>query len=490
MNTSVRSQLAQIAGEANVSDEPARLESFASDRSFALKVPPRFVVKVQDAEQVEALVKWANETLTPLVPVSSSAPHHRGDTVPDMPGSVIVDLSGMKRIISINRQQRMTVVEPGVTYGELQAALAKEGLALSTSLAPRAGKSVLASALELEPRLNALHQWNYTDPLRCTEVVWGDGNRMFTGEAGMGPRDLDKQWAAGKWQVGAAGPNMLDFYRLLTAAQGTMGIVTWASLKCEILPRVQKMYLAPARRAEDLTPFVYRLLRLRFSDQLLVVNGACLASLLGESPAQVMALQPELPAWAALVGIAGRELLPEERVAAQEQDIAEIAQQCGLRLVAAVPGARGEQVLAKVAGPSALADWKETGSGAAQDIFFSTTLDRTPEFIDRMFTLAQEAGYPTQNIGVYLQPTNMGTSCHCEFNLPYVPGDARETARMKQLFATASRAFAGMGAYYSRPYGPWSQLQLNKDAQSALTLKKLKEMFDPNNILNPGKICV
>jgi FAD/FMN-containing dehydrogenase len=84
----------------------------------------------------------------------------------------------------------------------------------------------------------------------------------------------------------------------------------------------------------------------------------------------------------------------------------------------------------------------------------------------------------------------MGTSCHCEFSLPYNPANAKEAARLKKLFIVASEAFAGMGAYYSRPYGIWSKLQLNKDAQSTITLRKLKEMFDPNNVMNPGKLCV
>jgi hypothetical protein len=133
-----------------------------------------------------------------LVPVSSGAPHFKGDTVPSVPQSVIVDLSGMNKIININRQQRMAVIEPGVTYGQLQEALAKEGMTLSTSLRPRANKSVLTSVLEVEPRLNCLHQFNYTEPLRCTEVTFGDGNQIFTGEAGNGAKDLQKQWEARK----------------------------------------------------------------------------------------------------------------------------------------------------------------------------------------------------------------------------------------------------------------------------------------------------
>src|SRR5450830_205570 len=326
----MKEKLIQLVGKENVADDAETLASFAGDKSFSKSIEPRFVVKVKNAAQVQKLVKWANETKTPLVPVSSGGPHYRGDTVPSVPEAVIVDLSGMKKILSINRTHRVAIVEPGVTYGELQKALEKKGLTLPTSLAPRATKSVLTSVLETEPRLNSLHQWCFLDPLRCVEVTWGDGNRMYTGEAGGSTMDLGKQWAQEKWQLEPTGPMMLDFYRMLTGAQGTMGIVTWASVKCEILPQIHKMYLVPATKLEDLVDFAYRVIRLRFSDEFMLMNGSYLASLLGKTPEEIRALRAELPQWVALVGIAGRDLLPEERVAAQEADIAETAQQFGL----------------------------------------------------------------------------------------------------------------------------------------------------------------
>ncbi len=232
----MKEALTQIVDKECILDDSPVLEAFGADRSFAQPLKPRMVVRPKDALQVQKIVKWANTTGAVLVPVSSGAPHFRGDTVPSAPNAVIVDLSEMKKILGINRTHRMVVVEPGVTYGEVQAALADEGMTLSTSLAPRATKSVLASVLEVEPRLNCIHQWNYQDPLRCMEVVWGDGVRMFTGEAGEAPPDLVKQWETEKWQVSGTGPFMFDFYRLLTSSQGTMGIATWASLKCELLP--------------------------------------------------------------------------------------------------------------------------------------------------------------------------------------------------------------------------------------------------------------
>jgi FAD/FMN-containing dehydrogenase len=483
-------KLAAIVGNTNLVNDPGQLEQYASDRSFARRMTPRYIVKPQKAEQVQELVKWANQTRTPLVPVSSGTPHFKGDTVPSVPEAVIVDLSGLNKILSINKLHRMAVIEPGVTYGEFQSALAKEGLTFSTSLAPKASKSVVASVLEVEPRLNAMHQWNYLDPLRCVEVTWGDGNRMFTGEAGGSVMDLKQQWSEQKWQVEPVGPMMLDFYRLLTGAQGSMGIVTWASLKCELLPRIHKMYLVPGKSLADLTDFVYKVVRVRFSDELFIMNSAYLAALMGESAEQIKALRAELPPWVVLVGIAGRELLPEERVSAQEQDIADIAQQCGLALKSSVVGARGEQVLQKVINPSPEKYWKDTLKGAFQDIFFVTALDQTSKFIDKMYSLAEQAGYSSSDIGIYIQPQHLGSSYHCEFYLPYDTQNSREVAAMQTLFKRASEELAGMGAYYARPYGIWSRLQLNRDAQSAITLKKLKGIFDPNNIMNPEKLSI
>ncbi|MEW6550113.1 MAG: FAD-binding oxidoreductase [Spirochaetota bacterium] len=481
-------KLAAIVGKDNVAVDSGTLERYSRDGSFAAPMKPRAVVKAKCAEEVQRIVQWANETKTPLVPVSSTGPRQRGDTVPSVPEAVVLDLSGMKKILSVNRQQRIAVVEPGVTYGELKAALDKEGLEFSMPLAPRDGKSVVASVLDMEPRLNALHQWNFIDPLRCTEVVWGDGNRMYTGEAGGGPLDLDKQQSTERWQVSGTGPMMLDFYRLLTGSQGSMGVVTWASLKCEAASPVHKLGFVAAQSMEDLVDFVYRVIRLRLGNEMVVLNKAALASLVADNKESFAGAAANLPAWAALVGVSGQTLLPEQRAQAHSLDIADIAQQFGLKYVPALPGLSGDAAYRKLTGTCGAESWKARKKGAFAELFFTTTLDKVPEFLSAMHALALEAGYPAEDLGVYVNPQNMGTSYHCEFILSYDGGCAKGTARAKKLFAAASEKFAGMGAYYLRPHGAWSRLQLNKDAQSAAILKRMKDIFDPNNIMNTGKL--
>jgi glycolate oxidase len=60
---------------------------------------------------------------------------------------------------------------------------------------------------------------------------------------------------------------------------------------------------------------------------------------------------------------------------------------------------------------------------------------------------------------------------------------------MKELYSNSSEELLRQGAYYSRPYGMWSSLAFNRDAQSTRVIKKIKGIFDPRNVMNPGKLC-
>ena len=46
-----------------------------------------------------------------------------------------------------------------------------------------------------------------------------------------------------------------------------------------------------------------------------------------------------------------------------------------------------------------------------------------------------------------------------------------------------------MGAFFSRPYGETAGMIINRDAATAAALKKVKAIVDPENIMNPGKLC-
>ena len=489
MKVKTSSSLTEIIGKQRVINKSEILDRYSHDDSFAPSMRPRLVVQPRNADDVQQVVTWANQTKTPLVPVSSGEPRFRGDTVPSVPEAVIVDLSRMDKIVRIDRRNRMVIIEPGVTYPQLQPALAEQGLRLSTPLLPRQSKSVVASLLEREPRLVPKYSYTLPEPLRCLELVWGNGEIMRTGEAGGYYPTLEQQWEMGLAQVFSGGPGQVDYYRLVSGAQGSMGIVTWASVKCELLPKVHKFFFIPADDLTRLIECAYQLLRVRLGDEFLVLDSTNLASILSMDADEIQAAKDKLPPWAIIMGIAGRGLFPEEKVDFQEKDTRDIVQQLGLELLPAVSGITGEQIMSALLNPSPEPYWKLTYKGACQDIFFMSTLDKVPGFVDTVLAAANALGYPASDIGLYLQPQHQGTSCHCEFNLPYDSGDKIETDCVKELLETGSEALIRQGAYFSRPYGIWADMVYNRDARNREMIRTIKGIFDPNNILNPGKLC-
>jgi FAD/FMN-containing dehydrogenase len=482
-------RLAKIVGTRNASSQPAVLDGYSKDLSFVTPVRPAYVVKPGNAADVEKIVRLAGGTKTPLVPVSSGPPHFRGDTVPSIGGSVIVDLSGMKKIIRIDRMNRVAMIEPGVTFGELISAVSKEGMRLNMPLRPRKTKSVIGSMLEREPVIMPKYHWDIADPLACVEVVFGSGDTFRTGAA-AGPGTLEDQWAAGGSQKEAAGPGQSSLYRVIQGSQGTMGIVTWASLRCELIPGAEEAFMVGSSDIDKLFDFIHWIIRLRLVNECLVLNRVTLAAIMAKKwPRDYVDIRDSLPPYILLYTVAGYEYMPEERVAGQAQDILELAQRMGVEPSGTVGKVSASGMLGMVREPSDEPYWKLRSRGACQDIFFVTLYDKLPGLIDTMNDLADKAGYPVSDMGIYLQPIVQGSNCHVEFNLFYDPDNAREADRVRELSSAAIDALESKGAFFSRVYGETARAIVNRDAATVEALKKVKAIFDPDNIMNPGKLC-
>lgn len=484
--TESKRQLEDIVGLDNVVDDPIVLEDYGHDMSFAVGRRPVLVVRPRRAQQVHDLVVWANQTLIPLVPISSGPPHFRGDTVPAL-GGVVVDLSQMQQVLRIDRRNRVAMVEPGVTFGSLKPEVEKHNMRLMLPLAPRATKSIVGSYLEREPILVPKYHWDMSDPLCCTELVFGTGDLFRTGAA-AGPGTLDEQWESGQAQKNPLGPGPSDLFRVVQGAQGTLAMLTWATVRLELLPSIQKLFMVGCQKVDEIMDFVYWLQRLKLGDECLVLNRLNLASILEQDARSIEQCRSALPPYILIFVIAGYERFPEERVDYQAKDMAEIAERCGVKPVAALRGVDPGRLLRALGEPSAEPYWKLRYRGNDAEIFFLTTLDRSPQFIEIMQDVARETGFPETSIGVYIQPIQQGRSCHVEFDLAFDPSDAMEVAQTKRTLEQASKALMHKGAFFSRPYGIWAEMAGNHYAENVTALRKVKRIFDPNNVMNPGKL--
>src|SRR4030042_1843827 len=151
-------------------------------------------------------------------------------------------------------------------------------------------RSVLPDYLEREVPTNTVY--DYGEPMQSMEVVWPTGEIFRMGSASVnGYPDSASKGA------NPSGPG-LDFYRFLQGAQGTMGVVTWANLKIESIPKIDKVYFAAIDDLSYGIKFLYRLLPRRVGQEVLLLNNVDLAAIAAQGDSdEFERLACLLPPW-------------------------------------------------------------------------------------------------------------------------------------------------------------------------------------------------
>ena len=475
----LKQDLVEIVGPEHVSDDPETLEQYSKDYSFVQPRRPSCIAYPKSAEEVQRIVKYANECRIPVTPRSSGVSFY-GAGIPSE-GGIVVDLTRMNKILEIDARNKRVKVEPGVTWAQVQDELEKQGLMVCNPLLPHPSKSVLTSAMEREPIL--ICKTEYSDTLLTAEVVLPDGEMFWTGSA------------LGKGMTGRISPDaMIPGARLWLGAQGTLGIMTWANIKAEYLPTMDKLFFIPFERVEDIAEPVYQIQRRMLGNECFVLNEFDLAAILADQwPGEFETLRETLPPWTLVLCLSGLHRLPLEKIEYEEEALMEVTSRLHLQVLHTVAGIPGlEATILKILRKPWPRDgyWKFRYKGSCHDIFFHTTLNRVPEFTDAMVDVAAKYGYLTRDIGIYLQPLERARACFCQFSFHCDAEDANEVALARSLFLEASERVVGMGGFFTTPYGPWADMVYSRAAGYTRALKVVKNAYDPNNILNPGKLCL
>jgi len=476
----IRKKLAKICSSKNVSDDSKTLKTFSEDMSFTEGHIPDFVVWPSKTQEIEKILKLANKLNFSVIPVSSSSIfRHHGDTIPKKENCIILNLSKMRKILSIDRKNRVLMIEPGVTFDDIISKLKEKGLRLLMPLFPTGTKSVLTSALEREPITIPRYHWDSSDPLLCTEVVFGTGDLFRTGTA-AGPGTVKEQQKVGIAYVNPMGPTQFSPFRIIQGAQGSLGVVTWATLKLELLPSIQRVFHFQSDNIQELLDFQHELIKYRLCDETFILNNLCLASLLENTTQEIENLANSVLKWNLIYVIGGRGKLSDDKLAYLEGDIGDILKQLKLEHLNSKSLVNESKIIECISQATSY-PWRCNYKGGYQDIFFISQFEKIPEY-----TSLVESN-KLKDLGIYIQPINQGTAYHCEFDLYYDPNDTNLSTNLKNTFLEISRNLMDNGAFFNRPYSFWAKEMYERHSdQTLVALKKVKKIFDPNNILNPG----
>ncbi len=231
------STLKKKLGEHLVSTEDSTLEQYATDYTEAEPSKPAAVVYAHSAEHVKTVLETANQHRVPVTPIVAGT--NVGGLALPAPGGIVLDLKGMNRIVELNRSEMYVVLEPGVTFGQLKEYLQQHApdLTIAYPLAPP-NVSIMANCLldglgNLSFMHGSMGEW-----IGGLEVMLPSGKVVRTGAAA-----LSKYWFA-------RAP-LPDLTGLFLNWQGTTGIVTKLSVQLWPEPTARKRLFAFTYSVEE-----------------------------------------------------------------------------------------------------------------------------------------------------------------------------------------------------------------------------------------------
>lgn len=208
---------------------------------------PSAVLFPSSTDDVQTMVRVANEHGVPLFPISKGRNLGLGSRAPMRNGQVVVDLGKhMNRILEVNDDLSFCVIEPGVTFDDLYAELEHRGgkLMMSPTAGPKDG-SVLGNSLDKGGGSGPAG--NHFDNVCGMEVVLGNGEVIRTGDGGLDV-PTHPNWHVTKYSFGPA----LD--GLFT--QSNYGIVTRAGVWLTRKPAHMRLFFFTFPDDSDLSEII------------------------------------------------------------------------------------------------------------------------------------------------------------------------------------------------------------------------------------------
>jgi 4-cresol dehydrogenase (hydroxylating) len=221
-------------------------------------------VAPESTEQVQAVLRIANQFRVPLWPISCGKNHGYGGAAPRMPGTVVLDLNRMNRILEVNVESGYALVEPGVSYFDLYRHIQEKGYKLWLDVPDPGWGSVVGNALE-----RGVGYTPYGDHfmMQCgMEVVLPSGEVVRTG---MGAMPGNNTWQLFKYGYGPYVDGMFS--------QSNFGVVTKMGIWLMPEPPGYRPYMISFEREDDIEQIVEVLRPLKVNS--VIQNAATIRSL-------------------------------------------------------------------------------------------------------------------------------------------------------------------------------------------------------------------
>ncbi|MGB9618328.1 MAG: FAD-binding oxidoreductase, partial [Desulfomonilaceae bacterium] len=253
----VLKELQKIVGPANCTASKHIRYAYSYDLTFVKPRMPDYVVLAQTVEQIQQLLRFANKEKIPVVPYIAGT-NIGGLTIPER-GGIILDLKRMNKIISIDPESHVAVIEPGVSHAKLANALYKYKLRFGYPVGPPSGSVLGCAICHGIGGLNAKYGLN-SQEITSMEAVLPTGELVRVGSCAI----LEDAWHS------CLPMPQLD--GLFKGWLGTTGVVTKIGINVHPVPPLLKVFTVSCENVEDMYSYMFNLSNYEMCDDLTAVS--------------------------------------------------------------------------------------------------------------------------------------------------------------------------------------------------------------------------
>ncbi|MDK3255037.1 FAD-binding oxidoreductase [Blastococcus capsensis] len=441
--------------EGSVVTDPATSDTYRHDSaSFCTAGTPLAVVRPITTEQVQTVLRWASAHQVPVVPQGARTGLSGGANAID--GALMVSMVRMDRIVEIDEVDQVAVVEPGVINADLSRTVADVGLFYPPDPSSWEMSTIGGNLATNAGGLCCVKYGVTADFVRGLEVVLADGEVVRVGR---------------RTAKGVAG---YDLTRLMVGSEGTLGIITQATLALRPAPEPALTMAAVFDKTADAMTAVARIMASG-------LRPSMMEFLDGPSIRAVQAYRDmglPVDAEALLITQSDRGSLAAADVAA----MGAMCEELGATEVA-VAGDAAESAMLTQARRLVNPAVEELGATLVDDVAVPRA-----HLVDLLAGMDRIAA---DNDVLVVCPGHIGDG-NMHPTVVFDRGDAAAAERAQLAFDAIMRLALELGGTITGEHGvgllkkTWLRRELGE--RSYALQQSIKSVFDPQGILNPGKV--
>jgi len=460
ITTEILAQIKSIVGAEYVFTDEESFEKYGRDETEKLHYSPAVVVKPRKAEEIGALMQLANKHLIPVTPRGAGT-GLTGGALPHL-GGLVIAMERFNSILEIDERNLQVTTEPGVITEVLQNAVTEKGLFYPPDPASKGSCFIGGNISENSGGPKAVKYGVVKDYVLNLEIVLPTGEIIWTGSNVL---------------KNATGYNLTQ---LIVGSEGTLGIVTKIVLRLIPHPKFDLLMLAPFDSLEKASEAVSAIFRAGITPsamELMEIESIKLASKLCESTA--ITITDNLAAHL-IIEVDGND---KDVLMKDMEAIADVLTNFEVGELYFADDAQQKTELWKIRRKA-----NEASVAAGYTIEEDTVVPRAelPKLIKGVKALAAENGFKVVSYG-HAGDGNL----HVRINHPLYK-KSYENEVIQDILFKIFELVKSLGGTISGEHGigliQKSFMPVMFDPITMELMKGIKKVFDPNHILNAGKI--